>query len=177
MRTGWPKVDFLQAGAGLSGEHAPALRAGTWQGRGPQPAPMSFCSWPAPRFVPGSDGLGEGMPQSVQQGLWALPRPRAGSPALASPQERGEGRGGRELRNSCPAADSRGQPCLGSGEFCSHTKPQGAWAKQLLPRRLQNPTVSTAPSSWPISGFTCTHAIGLSAPPRPPQGTPQQPCS
>ena len=40
----------------------------------------------------------------------------------------------------------RAQPCLGMGRILPYTKPQGAWAKQLLlRRRLQNPTVCMAP--------------------------------
>lgn len=163
----WLKVDFLQA-AGKS----------QW-GACPRPARNpSRAKAPRPHFVPGSDGLGGRQAPICPTGACEpCPGPGRGPQALAFPQRRGkeregEGRGAEVNGMAALQLTPRAQPCLGMGRILPYTKPQGAWAKQLLlRRRLQNPTVCTAPflaDLWVHSA----HMHRPVCPPRPPQGPP-----
>lgn len=90
-------MDFLQAGGRPQWGACPRPARNPGRAEAPQPAPMSSCSWPAPLLCARLRWAGgKACPNLSNRGLWALPRPRAGSPASSiSPREgRGEGRGG-----------------------------------------------------------------------------------
>lgn len=97
MRTGWPKVDILQAVGRPQWGACPHPARNPGRAEAPQPAPMSSCSWPAPPLCARLQWAGgKAGPNLSNRGLWALPRPRAGSPgsSISPREERGEGRRG-----------------------------------------------------------------------------------